>query len=43
MELLDAADVAGRLPYYESNRISEQDWRARIALRQIQIQNRMVG
>jgi hypothetical protein len=43
VELLDTADVPGRLPYYESNRISEQDWRARIALRQIQIQNRMVG
>jgi len=43
VELVDAADVQAHLPYYEHNRISEQDWRARIALRQIQIQNRMVG
>jgi hypothetical protein len=31
------------LPYYESNKISEEDWRARIALRQKQIGERMVG
>ena len=43
VELVDAADVQAHLPYYENNRISAQDWRARIALRQIQIQNRMVG
>lgn len=43
VELVDAADVQAHLPYYEHNRISEHDWRARIALRQIQIQNRMVG
>jgi hypothetical protein len=43
VELVDAADVQAHLPYYEHNRISEQDWRARIALRQLQIQNRMVG
>jgi hypothetical protein len=43
VELLDLADVPVRLPYYENNRISDADWRARIALRQIQIQNRMVG
>ena len=43
VELVDAADVQAHLPYYENNRISAEDWRARIALRQIQIQNRMVG
>lgn len=43
VELIDVSDVPGRLPYYESNQISEQVWRARIALRQRQIQNRMVG
>lgn len=43
VELVDAADVQAHLPYYENNRISQQDWRARIALRQLQIQNRMVG
>ena len=31
------------LPYYESNKISDDDWRARIALRQKQIGERMVG
>ena len=43
VELVDVAEVPGRLPYYDSNRISEQGWRDRIALRQKQIQNRMVG
>ena len=35
--------VVNALPYYDSNKISEQDWRARIALRQKQIGDRMVG
>ncbi|WP_395309823.1 hypothetical protein V4U86_03045 [Mycobacterium sp. AMU20-3851] len=43
VEIVDVADVAGVLPYYESNRISEEDWRARIALRQKLIGERMVG
>ena len=43
VELIDVASVPDHLPYYDSNRISDEDWRARIALRQIQIQNRMVG
>jgi hypothetical protein len=43
VELVDAGDVAARLPYYESNRISTEDWRARIALRQKLIGDRMVG
>lgn len=43
VELLDVTQVAERLPYYESNKISPQAWRDRIALRQQQIQNRMVG
>jgi hypothetical protein len=43
VELVDIVDVPGRLPFYDSNTISSDDWRARIALRQIQIQNRMVG
>ena len=41
--LVDIDEVAAALPYYESNKISEEDWRARIALRQKQIGNRMVG
>ena len=43
VELVDVDDVAGALPYHEHNKISEQDWRARIALRQNQIANRMLG
>jgi len=43
VELVDIGDVAARLPYYESNRISTEDWRARIALRQKLIGDRMVG
>lgn len=43
VELTDVASVRDHLPYYEDNRISDEAWRARIALRQIQIQNRMVG
>jgi len=43
VELVDADKVAAALPYYESNKISDDDWRARIALRQRQIGERMVG
>jgi hypothetical protein len=43
VELVDAGEVAARLPYYESNKISPEDWRARIALRQKLIGDRMVG
>ena len=43
VELVDVGKVADTLPYYEANKISEEDWRARIALRQKQIGERMVG
>ncbi|BBZ02564.1 hypothetical protein MCHIJ_20010 [Mycolicibacterium chitae] len=43
VELLDVADVSKALPHYESNKITEDGWRARIALRQQQIANRMLG
>lgn len=43
VELVDLAAVADRLPYYQDNKISAEAWRDRIALRQRQIQNRMVG
>ena len=43
VELVDAGDVPTRLPYYETNKISTEDWRARIALRQKLIGDRMVG
>jgi hypothetical protein len=43
VELVDLDAVAGKLPYFEHNKISEDDSRARIALRQQQIQARMLG
>ena len=43
MEIVDLDAVAAKLPYYEQNKISEDDWRERIALRQKLIGNRMVG
>lgn len=42
VELIDIEDVAGFLPFHDSNKISAEDWRARIALRQKQIGDRMV-
>lgn len=43
VELVDVGAVAGALPYYQHNKIAEDDWRARIALRQQQIAARMLG
>jgi hypothetical protein len=43
VELVDVEKVAAALPHYESNKISDDEWRARIALRQKQIGDRMVG
>lgn len=43
VELVAFDAVPAKLPYYEQNKISDQDWRARIALRQEQIANRMLG
>ena len=42
VELIDIDDIAGYLPFHDSNEISPEDWRARIALRQKQIGDRMV-
>ena len=43
VELVDIETVHRHLPYYADNKISADDWKARIALRQRQVQNRMVG
>ncbi|MDF3339954.1 hypothetical protein P3H80_21140 [Mycolicibacterium septicum] len=43
IEIVGVDQIASVLPYYDSNKISEQDWRERIALRQKQIGERMVG
>jgi hypothetical protein len=42
VDLIDIDDVASFLPFHDSNEISPEDWRARIALRQKQIGDRMV-
>ena len=42
-ELVELSEVAAKLPYFAANKISDEDWRARIALRQKQINERMVG
>ncbi|HNM95961.1 MAG TPA: hypothetical protein PKM47_18590 [Mycobacterium sp.] len=43
LELIDLGAVPDKLPYFEQNKISDDDWRERIALRQKLIGNRMVG
>jgi hypothetical protein len=43
VELVDFDAVPGALPYFEHNKISDDQWRARIALRQKQIATRMLG
>ncbi len=43
LEVVDLDKVAAALPYYESNKISEEGWRERIALRQKLVGERMVG
>ena len=43
LELVDLEAVPDKLPYYEQNKISEDDWRERIAQRQKLIGTRMVG
>ncbi len=42
VELVGIDEVAEHLPFHEGNKISPEDWRARIALRQKQIGDRMV-
>ncbi|WP_299562331.1 hypothetical protein [uncultured Mycolicibacterium sp.] len=42
-EVVDIDAVPDVLPFYEHNRISDEEWRRRIARRQIQIANRMLG
>ena len=42
-EIVGLDEVAAKLPYHEHNKISDVQWRARIALRQKLINERMVG
>ncbi len=43
VELVDFDTIPAALPYFEHNKISDDQWRARIALRQQQIAARMLG
>ncbi|QUR69092.1 hypothetical protein [Mycobacterium spongiae] len=43
VEVVDFDAVPAALPYFPQNKISAEDWRARIALRQSQIAVRMLG
>ncbi|WP_409429446.1 hypothetical protein [Mycobacterium sp. SMC-11] len=43
MQLVDLDAVPSALPFFETNKISAEDWNARIALRQNQIGHRMLG
>lgn len=43
VEVVDIDKVPDALPYFDHNKISEDDWRERIVLRQQQIQARMLG
>lgn len=43
VELVDFDAIPATLPYFEHNKISDDEWRARIALRQQQIAARMLG
>jgi hypothetical protein len=43
VELVDVDAVGATLPFFDHNKISEDDWRERIALRHQQIQARMLG
>jgi len=42
-ELVDFDAVPAALPFYERNKITDQDWRERIAARQHAIATRMLG
>lgn len=43
VEVVDFADVESKLPYYQTNTITPEDFRARIAARQAAVANRMLG
>jgi hypothetical protein len=43
VELVDFDAIPAALPYFENNKISDEQWRARITLRQQQIAARMLG
>jgi len=42
-EVVPYADLGQRLPFYDSARVTPQEWRARIAARQAAVAERMIG
>jgi hypothetical protein len=43
VSVVPSGELPGRLPYYESARVSGEQWRARIAARQAAVAERMLG
>ena len=43
VEVVGIDQVAAKLPFYEQNKITPEDWTARIAERQAAVANRMLG
>ncbi|MBF6337998.1 hypothetical protein IU450_19150 [Nocardia abscessus] len=43
VELVPVADLPARLPFYEQARVTPQQWRDRIAARQVAVAERMLG
>jgi hypothetical protein len=42
-QVVPLSDLAQRLPFYDSARVTPEEWRARIAARQAATANRMIG
>lgn len=43
VEVVSVAELPERLPYYQEARITPEDWKARIAARQVAVAERMLG
>ncbi|TJZ75731.1 DUF1214 domain-containing protein [Rhodococcus oryzae] len=43
VEVVNLDEVASKLPFHEQNKITSEDWTARIAARQAAVANRMLG
>lgn len=43
VEVVGIDEIAAKLPYHEQNKITPEDWAARIAARQAAVANRMLG
>lgn len=43
VEIVDVRELPARLPYYEDARVTPEEWKARIAARQVAVAERMLG